>query len=124
MISFSDLYEAVVQQPTPPQQQPAQQGNQQTAQQYQQSPQQYGQQPQKPTGLIGKIKAGYNNINNKYETGKSIGKAVGAAMLPMAGTLAMIGAPMLSSDPNTQSTIRTAGIVGGMALPMLMRAGR
>ena len=117
MISFSDLYEAVVQQPTPPQ--------------YQQTPSQnmhsqYGNQPvqQKPTGIIGKIKSGYDNINNKYETGKSIAKGVGSMMLPMAGTLAMVGAPMLSSDPNTQSTIRTAGMIGGMALPALMRFSR
>ena len=120
MISFSDLYEAAVQQPAPPQQQqPMHQNQPQAAGQYQQPIQQP---QQKPTGIIGKIKSGYNNINSKYEAGKDVVKGVGSMMLPMAGTLAMVGAPMISSDPNTQSTIRTAGMVGGIAAPMLMRA--
>lgn len=127
MISFSDLYEAVVQQPTPPQYQqtPSQNMHSQYGNQPVQQNQNY-QQPvqQKSTGIISKIKSGYDNINNKYETGKSIVKGVGSMMLPMAGTLAMVGAPMLSSDPNTQSTIRTAGMIGGMALPALMRFSR
>ena len=113
MISFSNLFEAVVQQPTPPQQQPMQQNP--IIQNQQQTPVQ--QQVQKP-GIIGKIKSGYDKINQKYEAGKE----VGMGLLPVAASLAMpIGmyGSMLVPNPAIANTMRTVGMASMMARPIL-----
>ncbi len=114
MISFSDLYEAVVQQPTPPQQ-PVQPTGVQMQQQVQpiQQPQQ-----QNSTGIIDKIKSGYNKINDKYEAGKE----VGMGLLPIAASLAMpIGmyGSMFVSNPTIANTMRSVGVASMVARPVL-----
>ena len=124
MISFSNLYEAVVQQPTPPQQPVQNTGTQipQTQpmqpQMQQGQPVQQPQQEQKPTSVFGKIKAGYDKINAKYEAGKE----VGANLLPVAASLAVpIGLYGASFVPNAAiaSTMRTVGMGAMMARPIL-----
>ena len=139
MISFSNLYEAVVQQPTPPQQpvqqqqtgirmqqpqnqmqQPVQQG------QYQYSPQYQGQQPvqqqeQKPTSIFGKIKAGYDKINDKYESGKEVAKGLAPIAASLAVPVGMYGASFVT-NPALASTLRNVGIASMLARPMLSAA--
>lgn len=117
MISFSDLYEAVVQQPTPPQQ-PVQPTGVQMQQQM--PPTQQPQQPQQQnsTGIIDKIKSGYNKINDKYEAGKE----VGMGLLPIAASLAMpIGmyGSMFVSNPTIANTMRSVGVASMVARPVL-----
>ena len=119
MISFSNLYEAVVQQPTPPQR-PVQQTGAQIPQtqpnQMQQAPQgQYQQQPmmqqqpQQPDGLFGKLKAGYDNINNKWEMGKDIAKG----MVPIAMSTALpIGMLVSKANPALGGGLYTLGMMG------------
>ena len=144
MISFSNLYEAVDQQPTPPQP-PVQNTGEQVTQQpegfnqkahdalmskfpdqygsltpeQQISVQQYYQQkygdqtPEEPSGLFGKIKAGYNFINDKYEAGKSIAKDYGGALLPTLGSLGMM------AGYRVPGTLGAAMLYGGMGINML-----
>lgn len=111
MISFSNLYETVVQQPTPPQQPVQQTGIQQPQNQMQQQPE------QKP-GILNKIKSGYDKVNQKYEAGKE----VGMGLLPVAASLAMpIGlyGASLVTNPAIASTMRTVGMGAMMARPIL-----
>ena len=110
MISFSNLYEAVVQQPTPPQQPVQQIGIQQ--------PQNQMQQPEQKPGILNKIKSGYNKVNQKYEAGKE----VGMGLLPIAASLAMpIGmyGSMLIPNPAVANTLRTVGMASMVARPVL-----
>ena len=109
MISFSNLFEAVVTQPAPPQQQAAQQNPVE---------QNLQQQPAPKPGIIGKIKSGYDRINQKYEAGKEVGKG----LLPVAASLAMpIGmyGSMLVPNPAIANTMRTVGMASMMARPLL-----
>lgn len=129
MISFSNLFEAVVQQPTPPQQ-PVQQTGAQIPQQsqpqpIQKQPIQFDQQQpvqqsqlQKSTGIINKIKTGYKKINDKYEAGKEIGMG----LLPIAASLAMpIGmyGSMFVSNPAVANAMRSVGVASMVARPVL-----
>ena len=110
MISFSNLYEAVVQQPTPPQQPVQQTGIQQ--------PQNQMQQPEQKPGILNKIKSGYDKVNQKYEAGKE----VGMGLLPVAASLAMpIGmyGSMLIPNPAVANTLRTVGMASMVARPVL-----
>ena len=127
MISFSDLYEAVVTQPTPPQQPVQQPGaqipQQQPMQQFQMQPgQQDGQQfqpeqQQKP-GMFGKIKAGYDKINAKYEAGKSVAKDLGGVAAGLAVPVGLYGASFVS-NPALAGALRTTGMAAMMARPIL-----
>ena len=110
MISFSNLYEAVVQQPTPPQQ-PVQQTSIQQLQNQ-------TQQPEQKLGILSKIKSGYDKVNQKYEAGKE----VGMGLLPVAASLAMpIGmyGSMLIPNPAVANTLRTVGMASMVARPVL-----
>ena len=84
-----------------------------SVQQYYQ--QKYGDQsaPEEPTGLFGKIKAGYNLINDKYEAGKSVVKDYGGALLP---TLGSVGRMAGYATPGTLGTVMR---FGGMGINML-----
>ena len=130
MISFSNLYEAVVQQPTPPQ--PVQLTGAQIPQQ-QQLPPQYQQYPnqkqqpvqqqpvKKPDGILGSIKAGYDKVNEKYEAGKEVGKG----LLPVAASLALpIGlyGSSFIANPAAANTLRNIGMATMIARPMLSAA--
>ena len=115
MISFSDLYEAVVQQPTPPQQ-PVQPTGAQVQQQPQLQPEQPA--PQQPTGIIGKIKSGYNKINDKYESGKDVVKQFVPIGASLAVPIGLYGASFVS-NPALASTLRTVGMGAMMARPLI-----
>lgn len=114
MISFSNLFEAVATQPTPPQQQLVRQNS---IGQNPEPPIQPQQQTQK-SGIIGKIKSGYDKVNQKYEAGKE----VGMGLLPIAASLAMpIGmyGSMLIPNPAVANTLRTVGMASMVARPVL-----
>jgi len=129
LITFSDLYEAVVQQPTPPQQ-PVQPTGAQIPQQPMQQPQmqpgqppiqQDGQQPQpeqQPTGVFGKIKAGYDKLNAKYEAGKSVAKDLGGVAAGLAVPIGLYGASFVS-NPALAGALRTTGMAAMVARPLL-----
>ena len=84
-----------------------------SVQQYYQ--QKYGNQgvPEQPTGLFGKIKAGYNFINDKYESGKSVAKDYGSALLPTLGSVGMM------AGYGIPGPLGTAMRSGGMGINML-----
>lgn len=106
MISLSNLFEDIQQ---PPQQpgQPVQQSVQPTQQQMVNTGQQPGQQQpdnQQNPGLWNKIKSGYDNINNKYES--AVNATKNALFSPAAlQTVGMAGMALMPFSP-------TAGVVG------------
>lgn len=69
--------------------------------------------PEKPTGLFGKIKSGYNFINDKYESGKSVAKDYGGALLPALGSVGMMAGYRIPGP------LGTAMSLGGMGINML-----
>lgn len=101
-------------------QQPLQQSQYQYSNQYQgQSPVQ--QQNQKPAGIFGKIKAGYDKINDKYESGKEVAKGLAPIAASLAVPVGMYGASFVT-NPALASTLRNVGIASMLARPMLSAA--